>query len=72
MSDLLQNGCIDWRAIADELWDGKTVQQACISLSIDYREVYREMDIEMRTFLLDVAMLANYRDGLLSAYNSCS
>ena len=53
---------IDWRSIADHMWDGKTIQQACHELGLDYKVVMFDVTEEMKGFLLDVSMLANYRD----------
>ena len=44
------------------MWDGKTVQQACDELGLDYKLVMLDVTEEMKGFLLDVSMLANYRD----------
>ena len=53
---------IEWREIANLMWDGKTIQQACDELGLDYKLVMLDVTPEMKGFLLDVSMLANYRD----------
>ena len=53
---------VDWRLISNHMWDGKTVQQACDELGLDYKLVMLDVTEEMKGFLLDVSMLANYRD----------
>ena len=58
---------VDWEAIADLMWEGKTVQQACKILWYDWSEVDKQMDIDQRSYLIDVSMMAGvkkeYLDG---------
>jgi hypothetical protein len=51
-----------WLGIADKMWSGQTIQQACTELGLEYENVRLKMNAEMKAFLLDVSMLANYRD----------
>ena len=62
---------ISWRAIADHMWDGKTIQEACELIRIDYSDVMHELNAwpEMKAFLVDVSMVANYRDTELCQQN---
>ena len=53
---------IPWRAIADLMWEGKTIQQACEELGLEYKDVMLVITLDMKRFLLDVSMLARYRD----------
>ena len=53
---------VDYRQISDHMWDGKTVQQACDELGLDYTVVMFDITPDIKGFLLDVSMLANYRD----------
>ena len=53
---------VDYRQISDHMWDGKTIRQACDELGLDYKVVMLDVTEEMKGFLLDVSMLANYRD----------
>jgi hypothetical protein len=53
---------IPWRAIADLMWDGKTIQQACEELDLEYKDVMFVITLDMKRFLLDTSMLARYRD----------
>ena len=60
--EVLGTVVIPWRAIADLMWTGKTIQQACSELELDYTDVMKVITHDMKSFLLDVSMLANYRD----------
>ena len=51
-----------WRAIADLMWEGKTIQQACEELGLEYRVVMFNATPEIKSLLLDTSMLARYRD----------
>ena len=51
-----------WRAIADLIWEGKTIQQACEELGLEYKDVMFIITPEMKSLLLDTSMLARYRD----------
>ena len=53
---------IPWRAIADLMWEGKTIQQACEEIGLEYKDVMLVITLDMKRFLLDVSMLARYRD----------
>ena len=53
---------IPWRAIADQMWDGKTIQQACEELGLEYKVVMFNATPEIKSLLLDTSMLARYRD----------
>ena len=53
---------IPWRAIADQMWDGKTIQQACEELGLEYKVVMFNATPEIKGFLLDTSMVARHRD----------
>ena len=55
-------GALNYRAIADLVWDGMTVPDACEKLGYTWSEVDRDMSIKMRGFMIDVSMIARYRD----------
>ena len=59
---------INWRKIADLVWDGMTVPTACKELGYEWRDVDLAMDEDVRGFLLDVSMIAGYRDSALKEY----
>ena len=65
MSQSMQvSSSISWRAIADHMWEGRTIQEACELIRIDYKDVSYQLNAwpEMKSFLLDVSMVADYRD----------
>ena len=53
---------IPWRAITDQMWDGKTIQQACEELGLEYKVVMFNATTEIKSLLLDTSMVARYRD----------
>ena len=53
---------IDWRKIADLVWGGLTVPQACVKLEYDFEMVTSEMSLNQRCFLVDTSVLANARE----------
>jgi hypothetical protein len=58
-----------WHAIADLVWEGRTVMQACEDLGLDWRVIDRAMPEQVRSFYLDVAMVAGAREEYLGASN---
>ena len=58
---------IDWYAVADLVWQGRTVPAACLELGLEFHDVDRAMDLDIRSFLLDVSMVAGAREQYLSA-----
>ena len=54
-----------WRDIADLVWDGMTVPAAAKELGLTWREIDLAMSEDVRGFLLDVSMVAGYRDSAL-------
>jgi hypothetical protein len=56
-----------WRLIADEMWAGNTVQDACKTLNLDWQTVYQRLNVEpeIKSYLLDVSLLANAREEFL-------
>jgi hypothetical protein len=63
MSDTTQT----YRSIADIMWRGMTVQEACKELKLDWLEIRKTMPIEVKRYLVDVSMLANAREEYLGA-----
>ena len=62
-TDTMARGtAIPWRTIADLVWQGKTVPEACASLGLDFGDTDVAMSSAMRGFLIDVATVAHYRD----------
>ena len=61
---------VDWRSIADLVWAGNTIDQACDELGLDYKAVMFDVTYDMKGFLLDTSMLANYRDQELMCQQS--
>jgi hypothetical protein len=59
-----------WYAIADLVWKGRTLMQACKDLGLDWRMIDRAMPEEVRSFYLDVAMVAGAREECLGASNN--
>ena len=61
-----------WRLIADEMWAGNTVQDACKTLNLDWQTVYQRLNVEpeIKSYLLDVSLLANAREEFLNASNA--
>ena len=60
---------IDWNAIADMVWYGSTIPAACEELGLEFADVDRAMNIDIRSFLLDVSMVAGAREEYLGASN---
>ena len=58
---------IDWNAIAELVWQGKTVPAACFELGLEFADVDKAMNIDIRSFLLDVSMVAGAREEYLGA-----
>ena len=58
---------IDWNAIAELVWQGKTIPAACLELGLEFADVDRAMNIDIRSFLLDVSMVAGAREEYLGA-----
>jgi hypothetical protein len=58
-----------WRSIADLVWKGKTLPDACTELGLDWRVIDRKMSEDVRSFLLDVAMVAGAKEEYLGASN---
>jgi hypothetical protein len=56
-----------WRAIADKVWEGKSIPDSCKELGLDWRVIDRKMSDNIRTFLLDTAMVAGAREEYLNA-----
>jgi hypothetical protein len=56
-----------WHAIADLVWEGRTLKQACEDLGLDWRMIDRAMPEQVRSFYLDVAMVAGAREEYLGA-----
>jgi hypothetical protein len=56
-----------WRAIADKVWEGKTVPESCKELGLDWPEVHKAMTTDIKRYMVDVSMLAGVREEYLSA-----
>jgi hypothetical protein len=54
-----------WKSIANLVWEGKTVPDACIELGLDWRVIDRKMTENVRKFLLDTAMMAGAKEEYL-------
>jgi len=54
-----------WRKIADLVWQGMTVPDACLELGYDWAQVHKEMPTEVARYMVDVSMLANCREEYL-------
>ena len=54
-----------WHSIADQVWAGKTFPDACKFLGYSWHDVDRAMSEDVRSFLLDVCMVAGARDEYL-------
>jgi hypothetical protein len=52
----------DWHSVADLVWAGMTVPDACKELGYDWREASKLMPITVKRYMVDVSMLANCRD----------
>ena len=55
---------VNWQELVEIVWQGKTVQQAAVELGLTYPAILWHLNTmpEMKKFLLDVSMLADYRD----------
>ena len=69
MSNVTGYSAINWRGIADQMWDGKTIQEACDELGIRYVEMRFDITPEIKNFLLDTSMLASAREEILCQLN---
>ena len=58
-------GDYPWRGIADLVWHGMTVPAAAEEFGFTWREIDLAMSNEVRGFLVDVSMVAGYRDSAL-------
>ena len=58
----------DWRGLANEMWHGSTIQQACANTGEDYGCVSWHLsgNPDLRALLLDVSMLASVREELIN------
>ena len=54
-----------YHAIADLVWQGMTVPDACKELGYDFHQVYKQMSVEVRGYLVDVSMVAGCREEYL-------
>ena len=54
-----------WHRIADLMWQKKTFPQACEELGLNERVVERKMTTDIKSYLVDVSMLAGARDEYL-------
>jgi hypothetical protein len=63
MSDITQT----YHSIADLMWRGMTIQQACNELNTDWLEMYKMMPIEVKQYVLNVSVLANAKEEYLGA-----
>ena len=63
---------IPWRSIADHIWDGKTVQESCKLVRIEYKDVlwHLNSETEIKSYLVDVSMIANVREEILNGFKS--
>ena len=52
----------DWLKIIERVWHGHTVPEACEGLGFAWPAAYSEIPLDMRGYLVEVAMLARYRD----------
>ena len=59
----------DWRAIADLVWQGKTIPQAVQLLGLERRTVESEMILPIRRYLVEVSLLANCRQEFLGEHD---
>ena len=60
---------IDWRAIADHVWENRTLQEACDLLGYDWNTVYSKMrSAEFRRLYVDIAMVASIRNELIEEH----
>ena len=54
-----------YHAIADLVWHGMTVPDACKELGYEFRDVYKQMSTDVTRFMVDVSMLAGCREEYL-------
>lgn len=54
-----------WHDIANLVWQGKTVPDACHELGYDFQQVYKQMPVEVARYMVDVSMLAGCREEYL-------
>ena len=60
----------DWRAIANCVWDNKTLPEACELLGYDWDAVYGEMrDARFRRLYVDISMVASVREEMIEEMN---
>lgn len=55
-----------WAELFTQIWHGSTIKQACGYLALDYATVQNEMTIEIRSFIVDVSMVAGAKSELLN------
>jgi hypothetical protein len=58
-----------WHSIADLVWQGMTVPDACKELGHDFGEIYGQMSTDVSRYMVDVSMLAGCREEYLGASN---
>jgi len=54
-----------WHDIADLVWKGMTVPDACKELGYNFNNVYKYMSVEVSRYMVDVSMLAGCREEYL-------
>lgn len=59
----------NWKNIIDQIWKGRTLQQACEHLGEEYSYVEYCMTPRIRYFIIDVGMVANVREEILDEMN---
>ena len=55
----------DWHRIADLVWSGMTVPDACAELGYEFVVVHKQMPVDIARYMVDVSMLAGCRDEYL-------
>jgi hypothetical protein len=57
----------DWYQLADLVWDGMTVPDACKYLGYDFHTSNEFMPVSVKRYLLEVSMIARARKDYLNA-----
>lgn len=57
-----------WSAVFNGIWNGLTVEETCRYLELDFALVQNKMTLEIRSFIIDVSMVAGARSELLKSY----
>jgi hypothetical protein len=61
----MESSQVDYYKVADLVWQGMTVPDAVRELGYDWPDVDRTMTMKVRSYLVDVAILANCKEDYL-------